>query len=68
MAHKENRMNTMRRGTLLKLVSSVYEVQMDVMRGVVLQDANGRYLVDTQTVDKWLQQHFDKEVTHGIAG
>ena len=55
-------MNTMRRATLLKLASSAYEMQMDVMRGIVSQDANGRYLIGTQTVDQWLQQHLGEEV------
>ncbi len=55
-------MNTARKATILKLASSAYEMKLDVMRGVVGQDENGRFLIGTQTVDEWLQQHLGEEV------
>jgi hypothetical protein len=55
-------MNSLRRATLLKLASSAYEMNLDVMNGPVSQDENGRWLIGSQSLNEWLNRHIGEEI------
>ncbi|MCP5094706.1 MAG: hypothetical protein GY943_04050 [Chloroflexi bacterium] len=55
-------MNALRRAAILKLASSAYEMNLDVMNGVLSQDENGRWLIGSQNLNDWLTQHMGEEL------
>lgn len=54
--------HSMRRAAILRLASSAYEMDLDVMSGVVMQDENGRWRVGEHELGRWLEMHQGKEV------
>lgn len=55
-------MSAIRRATILKLASAAYEMQLDVMNGVVSQDANGQWYVGGHDLTTWLAAHKGQEM------
>jgi len=55
-------MRSLRRAAILKLAASAYEMQLDVMNGVVTQDSNGRYFIGEHDITSWLETHLGSEV------
>ena len=55
-------MSTLRRAAILKLASSAYEMNLDVMNGAITQDQNGHWLIGGHDLTAWLQTHTGKEV------
>ncbi len=55
-------MSAIRRATILKLASAAYERQLDVMNGVVSQDANGQWYVGGHDLTTWLAAHQGQEM------
>ena len=55
-------MRSLRRAAVLKLAASAYEMELDVMNGVVTRDENGRYFIGQQDLTTWLENHLSKEV------
>lgn len=55
-------MSSIRRATILKLASTAYETNLDVMNGVVTRDENGRWHIGLHDLDEWLAKHEGDEV------
>ncbi|MBP7999321.1 MAG: hypothetical protein KA314_18250 [Chloroflexi bacterium] len=55
-------MNTIRRAAILKLASMAYEMDLDVLKGIVRRDASGRWQVGEQDVHQWLAQHEQEDI------
>ena len=55
-------MRSLRRAAILKLAASAYEMELDVMNGVVTRDGNGRYFIGEQDLTTWLESHVGDEV------
>lgn len=55
-------MSSIRRATILKLASTAYEMDLDVMNGLVTKDENGRWRVGTQDLINWLEKQEGDEV------
>jgi len=55
-------MRSLRRAAILKLAASAYEMELDVMNGVVTRDENGRYFIGEQDLTSWLANHLGHEV------
>ena len=55
-------MSSIRRATILKLASTAYEMDLDVMNGVVTRDENGRWRIGLHTLDEWLAKQEGDEV------
>ncbi len=55
-------MSSMHRSTLLKLASNAYEMNLDVLNGVLTRDENGRWQINAQELNGWLEQHQGHEI------
>ncbi|RMH01448.1 MAG: hypothetical protein D6706_01780 [Chloroflexi bacterium] len=55
-------MSSIRRATILKLASAAYEMDLDVMNGIVRQDENGRWYVGNHDLTAWLENHLGEEM------
>lgn len=55
-------MKQMRRAAIYKLASAAHEMELDVMSGVLTQDENGRWRIDSYDLSAWLTQHLGEEV------
>ena len=55
-------MSSIRRATILKMASTAYEMDLDVMNGLVTKDANGRWRIGTQDLINWLEKQEGDEV------
>ena len=54
-------MTSIRRATILKLASTAYEMDLDVMNGILRQE-NGRWRIGNQDLDAWLNAHATEEI------
>ncbi len=55
-------MSSIRRATILKLASTAYEMNLDVMNGVVTRDENGRWRIGLHDLDEWLAKQEGDEI------
>ena len=55
-------MTSIRRATILKLAAAAYEMELDVMNGVLQRQENGRWHIGNQDLDAWLATHADEEI------
>jgi hypothetical protein len=55
-------MTAMRRAAILKLASAAYEMDLQVMNGVVRQDSHGRWQIGGHDLATWLQEHEGEEL------
>lgn len=55
-------MSAMRRATVLKLASTAYEMDLDVMTGIIQRGSNGRWQIGTNDLDSWLSAHQGEEI------
>lgn len=55
-------MTTMRRAAILKMASSAYEMDLDVAKGVLSQDEQGRWQVGGRDIQQWLAQYRGQEL------
>ena len=55
-------MSAIRRATILKLASAAYEMDLDVMTGLLTRDENGRWRIGSHDLNVWLERHLDEEV------
>jgi hypothetical protein len=61
-APKEEVMTSVRRATILRLASTAYEMDLDVMNGVLSREENGRWQIGLQDLDTWLAAHEGEEL------
>lgn len=45
-----------------RLAASAYEMDLDVVDGLLQQDENGRWLIGDQPLDDWLVKHAGQEL------
>lgn len=50
-------MTTARRAAILKLASAAYEMDLDVLSGVLARDKDGHWLIGKQELLGWLSRH-----------
>lgn len=50
-------MTTARRAAILKLASAAYEMDLDVLSGVLARDEDGHWLIGKQELLSWLSRH-----------
>jgi hypothetical protein len=62
LKQKERLMTAMRRAAILKLASAAYEMNLQVMSGVVQQSADGRWHIGNHDLNEWLSQHTGEEL------
>lgn len=55
-------MSAIRRAAILKLASAAYEMDLQVMNGVVEQAADGRWYIGNRDLGEWLSQHKGEEL------
>ena len=55
-------MRTKRRAAILRLASNAYEMELDVMNGVLTKEQDGQWRIGTKDLDQWLAAHIDKEL------
>ncbi|GAB4278797.1 MAG: hypothetical protein Kow0080_30650 [Candidatus Promineifilaceae bacterium] len=55
-------MSSIRRATLLRLASAAYEMDLEVMNGIVRQDENGRWYISEHDLTTWLTAHQGEEL------
>jgi hypothetical protein len=55
-------MTALRRATILKLASAAYEMDLQVMNGIVQQAPDGRWHIGTHDLGEWLRQHEGEEL------
>ncbi|RMD50915.1 MAG: hypothetical protein D6835_03880 [Candidatus Thermofonsia bacterium] len=55
-------MSSIRRATLLRLASAAYEMDLEVMNGIVQQDENGRWHIGEHDLTAWLTAHQGEEL------
>lgn len=55
-------MSSIRRATLLRLASTAYEMNLDVMNGVIHQDENGRWFIGDHDLTAFLAAHSGEEL------
>lgn len=55
-------MNTIRRAAILKLAAAAYEMGLDVSNGIAHQDSDGKWFIDEQPLESWLNAHAGEEV------
>lgn len=55
-------MKTMRRAAILKLASAAYEMDLDVMNGLVSRDEHGHWRVGSHDLMAWLAHHEGEEL------
>jgi len=59
---KELVMSAIRRATILRLASSAYELDLDVMNGVLVRAEDGRWQIGSRDLDQWLAAHDGEEL------
>jgi hypothetical protein len=50
-------MSAVRRATILRMASTAYEMDLDVMNGVLAREEDGRWRIGDRDLDKWLMAH-----------
>jgi hypothetical protein len=55
-------MNAVRRAAILKLAAAAYELKLDVLRGEIKQDEDGRWLIGDDKLAQLLAAHEGEEV------
>lgn len=50
-------MSALRRAAIHKLATTAYEMELDVMKGRLTQDGNGRWRIGEQDLQTWLAKH-----------
>lgn len=55
-------MSGMRRATVYKLASTAQEAGLDVMRGSLVCDEQGHWLVNGRSLTTWLAEHTGEEI------
>lgn len=55
-------MTAIRRATILKLAAAAYEMELDVMNGLVTRDASGRWHIGEHDLIGWLDAHEGEEL------
>ena len=55
-------MSSIRRATILKLAATAYEMDLDVMNGVLTKDGNGRWHIGGHDLNSWLERMECNEV------
>ncbi len=55
-------MSAIRRAAIHKLAAAAYEMDLDTMTGVIMQDENGRWRIGDYDLDTWLNQHKEEEI------
>jgi hypothetical protein len=55
-------MRTKRRAAILRLASNAYEMDLDVMNGVLKKEQDGRWQIGTRDVEEWLAAHAGEEL------
>ncbi len=55
-------MSALRRATILKLAATAYEMDLDVMNGILTRDANGRWHIGGHDLINWLERMEGNEV------
>lgn len=56
-------MKQVRRAAIYKLAAAAYEMELDVMTGVLHQADDGRWLVGELELSAWLTRHTGEEVS-----
>lgn len=56
-------MKQLRRAAIYKLAAAAYEMELDVMTGVLRQDEGGRWRVGEMDLVAWLERHSGEEVS-----
>lgn len=55
-------MSAIRRATIYKLASTAHETGLDVMNGLLQQDAQGHWRIGDHSLQSWLEAHAGEEV------
>jgi hypothetical protein len=55
-------MSQMRRAVVLKLATAAYEMDFDVLRGLLQRGEDGQWQVGKQPLDDWLAAHDGEEL------
>ena len=55
-------MDTIRRATILKLAAAAYELNLDVVNGVVTRGEDGRWLIHNRDMASLLAEHEGEEL------
>lgn len=55
-------MTQMRRAAIYKLASAAHEMELDVMSGELVQDADGRWSIGGYDLSEWLETHEGEEL------
>lgn len=55
-------MSAIRRATILRLASTAYDMDLDVMNGVLGKEKNGGWRIGDQDLDQWLIAHEGEEL------
>jgi len=55
-------MKQMRRAAIHKLASAAYEMDLDVMSGILHREADGRWQIGDHDLISWLNTHTDEEI------
>lgn len=55
-------MGTMRRAAILRLASSAYEMDLEVLRGELSRKESGRWQINKRDLDGWLADHEGEEL------
>jgi hypothetical protein len=53
----------MRKAAIYKLAAAAYEMELDVMGGILSQDDDGRWRVGNLDLSEWLARHTGEEVS-----
>lgn len=54
-------MTPIRRAAILKMASSAYEMNLDVISGVVSRSESGQWIIGGQDIERWLSTHEGEE-------
>jgi len=52
----------MRRAAIHKLATAAYEMELDVMNGIIHRNSDGQWMVGDYELNRWLEKHSDEEV------
>ena len=55
-------MSATRRAAILRLASSAYEMDLDVLNGILARAEDGRWRIGTRDLDQWLAAHEGEEL------
>jgi hypothetical protein len=56
-------MTQMRKAAIYKLAAAAYEMELDVMGGILSQDEDGRWRVGSLDLSEWLARHAGEDVS-----